>query len=90
MSRKILESARPIGRPPAGAREGEKVKDYPQLSTRLPAEVKATLQALSAVRARPQWRVISEAIECYLRTRPEGERRLVNELVNRSLGRDGG
>jgi hypothetical protein len=88
MPRKTLKSSRRIGRPPAGAREGEKVKDYPQLSTRLPDEVKATLQALSAVRGRPQWRMISEAIECYLRTWPENERRLVKELVNRSLGRD--
>ena len=87
MSSKTSKSARRIGRPPAGAREGEKVKDYPQLSTRLPDEVKATLQALSAVRGRPQWRVISEAIECYLRTWSESERRLVKEFVNRSLER---
>lgn len=76
-----------IGRPPAGAREGEKVKDYPQLSIRLPDRVKATLKALSLVRARPQWRLISEAIDCYLQERPEGERRQVEDLVSRSGGR---
>jgi len=32
---------RRAGRPPAGAREGEKVKDYPQLSVRVPHEFKA-------------------------------------------------
>lgn len=76
-----------IGRPPAGAREGEKVKDYPQLSIRLPGEVKAKLQALSVISARPQWRLISDAIECYLRDRPESEQRMVEDLVGRSRSR---
>ena len=57
---------RRIGRPPAGARAGEKVKDYPQLSIRLPGDVKAKLQALSIVGARPQWRIIT----CLLYTSP--------------------
>jgi predicted transcriptional regulator len=78
---------RRIGRPPAGARDGEKVKDYPQLSVRLPDEVKAKLQALSVLAARPQWRIITDAIECYLRERPEAERRMVDELADRSRGR---
>ena len=52
----------PIGRPPAGAREGERVKDYPQLSVRLPPEIKARLEAISTLRAQPQWRVVSAAI----------------------------
>jgi hypothetical protein len=78
---------RRIGRPPAGAREGEKVKDYPQLSIRLPSDVKAKLQALSVISSRPQWRLISDAIECYLRDRPEPEQRMVDELVGRSRAR---
>ena len=80
-----------IGRPPAGAHEGEKVKDYPQLSIRLPADVKAKLQALSLIAARPQWRLISDAIECYLRERPDGEQQMVAELVRRTneRGRNG-
>lgn len=81
---KTPKERRAIGRPPAGARPGEKVKDYPQLSVRLPAEVKAKLQALSAVRGRPQWRLVTESIECFLRERPESERRKVDELVNRA------
>src|SRR3954468_17018942 len=76
-----------IGRPPAGAREGEKVKDYPQLSIRLPVDVKAKLQALSVISSRPQWRLISDAIECYFRDRPATEQRLVTELVGRSRAR---
>jgi hypothetical protein len=82
-----LKGKRRVGRPPAGAREGEKVKDYPQLSIRLPAEVKAKLHALSRVASRPQWRIISDAIEGYLRERPEAERRIVGELVGRTGAR---
>src|SRR5438132_4978216 len=84
---KSSKSPRRIGRPPAGAREGEKVKDYPQLSIRLPAESKAKLQALSVVSSRPQWRLITDAIECYLRDRPEAEQHMVDELVGRSRAR---
>jgi predicted transcriptional regulator len=80
---------RRIGRPPAGAHPGEKVKDYPQLSIRLPADVKAKLQALSIVSGRPQWRLITESIECFFRERPEAEQRLVDELVGRSRSRKG-
>jgi predicted DNA-binding protein len=87
MVRKTATSQPRIGRPPAGAREGERVKDYPQLSIRVPAEVKATLNALSLVRSRPQWRVIVDAIECYLRDRPEDERRSVEVLLKRERAR---
>lgn len=74
---------RKIGRPPAGAREGEKVKDYPQLSIRLPGEVKAKLHALSLVAARPQWRIITDAIDFYLAGRSEAERKMVNDIAGR-------
>ena len=86
MTPKVKESRR-IGRPPAGARAGEKVKDYPQLSIRLPSEVKATLQALSLIAGRPQWRIITDAIDCYLRERPEAERRIVEDLIRRARAR---
>jgi predicted transcriptional regulator len=86
-SSKPSKNSRRIGRPPAGAREGERVKDYPQLSIRLPSEIKAKLQALSLICARPQWRLITDAIECFLRERSEAEQRMVEELVNRSRAR---
>ncbi|MGE0450426.1 MAG: hypothetical protein AB7Q29_12700 [Vicinamibacterales bacterium] len=57
------------------------MKDYPQLSLRIPKEAKAKLQALSIVSARPQWRLLSDAIDCYLRDRPEGEQRLVDQVM---------
>jgi hypothetical protein len=87
MMPKVAKERRRVGRPPAGARVGEKVKDYPQLSIRLPGDVKAKLHALSVIAARPQWRIITDAIECFLRDRPEPERRMVDELVGRSRGR---
>jgi predicted DNA-binding protein len=87
MPPKRQHASKRIGRPPAGAREGEKVKDYPQLSIRLPSEVKVKLQAISLIQGRPQWRLITEAIECYLRERPEAERRMVEDLAARSRQR---
>ena len=87
MAPKVSKERRRIGRPPAGAREGEKVKDYPQLSIRLPAEIKAKLQALSLIASRPQWRIITDAIECYMRERTDAERRIVDKLVGRTKGR---
>jgi predicted DNA-binding protein len=89
MARKASKEHRRIGRPPAGARAGERVKDYPQLSIRLPGEVKAKLQALSAVASRPQWRIITDAIECYVRDRSDAERRMIEELAGRSRSRQG-
>lgn len=75
---------RRVGRPPAGARDGEKVKDYPQLALRIPSDVKARLQALSVVTGQPQWRLLIQAIECYVKERPEAEQRLVDALLARS------
>jgi predicted DNA-binding protein len=87
MAGKSSTQSRPIGRPPAGALEGEKVKDYPQLSIRLPADVKAKLQALSLISAKPHWRLIRDALDCYLREHSEAERRIVEELIGRSRRR---
>src|ERR1700751_447112 len=87
MSSKAAPPRRRIGRPPAGARAGEKVKDYPQLSIRLPRDIKAKLHALSLVAARPQWRLIAEAIECYLADRSDAEQKMVRDLVGRGAKR---
>jgi predicted DNA-binding protein len=76
---------RRAGRPPAGAREGEKVKDYPQLSVRVPQEFKARLNALSAVTGLAQWRVIVEAIDCFLHDLPDADRELVDGLSERLM-----
>jgi hypothetical protein len=80
-SKGSAKERRRIGRPPAGARAGERVKDYPQLSVRVPGDVKARLQAISLVSARPQWRIITDAIDCYLRDRTDAERQRVHALA---------
>jgi predicted DNA-binding protein len=76
---------RRVGRPPAGAREGEKVKDYPQLSIRVPNEFKARLNALSAVTGLAQWRVVVEAINCFFQDLPPQDRELVDGLSERLM-----
>jgi hypothetical protein len=80
-----VKDRRPVGRPPAGAKDGEKVKDYPQLSIRVPIEFKARLNALSAVTGLAQWRVIVEAINCFNDDLPKPERDLVDGLSARLL-----
>jgi predicted DNA-binding protein len=84
MSDKIANRRR-VGRPPAGAKSGERVKDYPQLSIRVPAEFKARLNALSAVTGLSQWRVIVEAINCFFEDLPVNDKELVNGLCERLL-----
>jgi predicted DNA-binding protein len=76
---------RRVGRPPGGAKAGEKVKDYPQLSIRVPLEMKVRLNALSAVTGLAQWRVIVEAIDCFLSDLPPTDRALVAGLSERLM-----
>ena len=73
-------TSRKVGRPPAGD-GGERVKDYPQVSFRLPTSVREKLLALSTVRRQPQWRLIVDAIECYLRDLPRQERAQIAKLL---------
>jgi predicted DNA-binding protein len=84
MSDKKINRRR-AGRPPAGAKAGEKVTDYPQLSIRVPIEMKARLNALSAVTGLAQWRVIVCAIDCYFGDLPPNDRDLVAGLSERLL-----
>ena len=85
MSDKRVTPRRRAGRPPAGAKAGEKVKDYPQLSIRVPVEMKARLNALSAVTGLAQWRLIVEAIDCFFQDLPDNDRQLVDGLSQRLL-----
>lgn len=73
-----------IGRPPAGLRDGECVRDYPQVSIRIPPETRKRLNAISRVTSKPQWRIVSEALDCYFREQPEDEREMVHDLCERS------
>ena len=74
------KSAGKVGRPPAGV-GGQRVKDYPQVSFRLPKAARDKLVALSKVRKQPQWRLIVESIECYLRDLPRHERTQMARLL---------
>jgi hypothetical protein len=78
-------SRRRIGRPPAGARAGEKVKDYPQLSVRIPLEARLLVGALSVLQVKPQWRIVLESIECLRRSLSESEQQRVEELIKRRI-----
>jgi hypothetical protein len=71
------------GRPPAGAHPGEKVSDYPQLSVRVPPDMKLKLGALSMLQSKPQWRIMLEAMECYIRSLPESEQRVMQQIITR-------
>ena len=50
------------GRPPTGVRPGERLTDYKRVTVRLPPETVAQLEDLSEKLARPQWRVMCDAI----------------------------
>ena len=88
MADRTTRPRRRAGRPPAGAREGEKVKDYPQLSIRVPNEFKARLSALSVVTGLAQWRVIVAAINCFFQDLPDHDREIVDGLSRQLLGVD--
>jgi len=83
MSRRFNTSKRRVGRPTAGARAGEKVKDYPQLSVRVPPDIKTRVSALSKLRRTSQWHIITDAIECYFRNLPAAEQATVEAFVHR-------
>jgi len=72
------------GRPPAGARPGERVTDYPQLSLRVPDATLLTLQATSTITHEPQWRILADAVNRYIEQLPETDRELVTELLRRA------
>lgn len=80
----VSRKRRRAGRPPGGD-GGERVKDYPQLSMRVPTEMKARLTALSAVTGRAQWRLVVEAIDCFVEDLSSTDRELVDGLSKRLL-----
>jgi hypothetical protein len=76
-----------MGRPPSGTRPGEKLNEYPQLSVRIPPEVKTTLAAISSVERKTQWRIIIKAIDLYLAQMRPSDRRTVRKLVGSAIER---
>jgi CheY-like chemotaxis protein len=78
------KEAKRSGRPPAGLRPGERVSDYPQLSTRIPEEAFETLQALATMHRVPQWRVIANALDRYIQELKPEEQALLAETMRRA------
>src|SRR5262249_35749732 len=77
-------SPRKRGRPPAGRRPGERSSEYPRFAWRLPSIAHRRLIALAGVSGRPQWRVLSDAIDSYIRQLPDDQRSLVHALLQRA------
>jgi len=75
--------ARKSGRPPAGI-GGAKVAEYPQISLRVPPDVRRMLNALSEVRGKPHWRIMMEALDAYVESLSPDERRIVAEIIRGS------
>jgi hypothetical protein len=75
---------RRVGRPPVGATKGEKVKDYPQFSVRVPPLVIRYINGLSKVLAQPQWRIINQAIQEMVERLPPDDRDLVDRFANKT------
>lgn len=65
------------GRPRAGLRPGERVRDYPTVTVRLPDDTRALLKALCSHMELPLWQTIRHLTVCFVRDLPGGERRRV-------------
>lgn len=72
------------GRPPAGKRKGERVRDYPALTLRLPPDTRALLDAWSAGAALPVWRIVDSAVMAAFKALPESEQRRLRAEARRA------
>ena len=67
------------GRPPSGD-QGQLVSKYPPLTVRIPPATKHRLEALSALRREPMWKLVDAAVLAYLERLPDSERRLIAQF----------
>jgi hypothetical protein len=65
------------GRPCGGVRPGERLRDYPSITVRVPPGTRAMLKALSARRRLPTWMMLRHLVVCYVRRLPPRERRRI-------------
>lgn len=65
------------GRPRQGLRPGERVRDYPTVTIRLPGETQALLRALCSHMELPLWQTVRHLTVCFVRDLPGKERRIV-------------
>ena len=71
------QGARKAGRPPGGV-DGQRVRDYPQVSIRVPPKLHAQLAALSRSTGLSRLEIFIRALECYenyLRSHKRRQRR---------------
>jgi CheY-like chemotaxis protein len=72
------------GRPPAGRRPGVRSSEYPRFALRLPAVAHDRLLAMAEISGRPQWRVLSDAIDAYIKELPDDQQQLLQGLLDRA------
>jgi hypothetical protein len=65
------------GRPPGGIRRGERLRDYPTLTVRVPPGTRALLRAVCEQRRVPTWLMLRQMVVCFVRDLPPRERRWV-------------
>jgi hypothetical protein len=62
--RRKQQTARKAGRPPGGV-NGQRVRDYPQVSIRVPPKLYAQLAALTRTTGLSRLEIFIRAIDCY-------------------------
>jgi hypothetical protein len=76
--RKKQETPRKAGRPPGGI-NGQRVRDYPQVSIRVPPKLYAQLATLSRTTGLSRLEIFMRALDCYessLRTQRRQRRKV--------------
>ena len=80
MRKRIVRKA---GRPPGGV-NGQRVRDYPQVSIRVPPKLLAQLAALSRSTGLSRLEIFGRAIDCF-----EGQLRLLRRRQRRPASQPG-
>ena len=78
------------GRPRGGVRPGERIRDYPTLTVRVPPETRAVLRALCSSEELPAWQMIRHLVVCFVRDLPARRRRAIlrdAKMLNRTPSR---
>jgi len=65
------------GRPRGGIRAGERLRDYPTMTVRIPPQTRAMLKALCARKQLPAWLMFRLLVVCFVRDLPLADRRWV-------------
>lgn len=73
------------GRPVAGLKKGEMVRDYRVYTTRLPEETIARLKAAADVADMADWRFIRDLLERHIRRQPLATRRRIATLAHQKV-----